>query len=85
MGSSGSAGSSAGDGGGAAGGGGSGNAPLFGGMLFLDSPSTGTHYYKIGWQAENLSTGYINRSQNDADNYYNASFISTITLYEVKA
>ena len=68
-----------------AGGGGSGNAPLFGGMLFLDSPSTGTHYYKIGWQAENLSTGYINRSQNDADNYYNASFISTITLYEVKA
>ena len=61
------------------------NSPLASSMLFLDSPSTGTHFYKIGWQAENGSSGYINRGANNATNYYNGSFISSITLYEVKA
>jgi len=54
-------------------------------MMFLDSPGAGTHEYKVQWQAENGSTGYLNRPGNDSNptgNYY-VSTPSTITVMEV--
>jgi len=53
-------------------------------MLWLDAPTAGTHFYKIGWQSENGGTGYINRSLSHTNASYYAQVPSTITLYEVQ-
>ena len=54
-------------------------------MMWLDSPGAGTHYYKIAWQAESGSTGYINRSGVNTNAVYQTQTPSTITLFEVSA
>ena len=56
--------------------------------MFLDSPGAGTHFYKAGAQFEYYSSsnyGYVNRSNGDGNNGYNASTMSHITVMEVKA
>ena len=53
-------------------------------MIWLDAPSAGTHFYKIGWQSENGGTGYINRSGSHTNAAYYAQVPSTLTLYEVQ-
>ena len=53
--------------------------------MFLDSPSSGTHYYKIGYGAENGTSVTVNRQGSDVDTGFHASTVSSITVFEVKA
>ena len=58
------------------------------GQQCLDSPSytlTDEITYQWQWFTESGSTAYINRDSANADNYYNNTPISTITLMEIGA
>lgn len=53
-------------------------------FTFLDSPSTtSSTTYKIQVRDEIGNAVYINRSQNDTDNYAGGRYISTITVMEI--
>ena len=54
-------------------------------MTWLDSPGAGTHFYKIGWNAEASSTGYINRNTGDNNMAHVPTVPSTLTLMEIQA
>ena len=52
-------------------------------MSWLDSPGAGTHQYKIQWQAEVGSTGYMNRTGTDGNSNVLSSLPSTLTVQEI--
>ncbi len=57
-------------------------------QLCLDSPSYSVGNaitYQIQWFVESGGTNYINKDHANADNYYNNTPISTMTLYEIGA
>jgi len=58
------------------------------GQTLLDSPSYSVGNaitYQLQWFCESGSTSYINRDYANANNYYNNTPISTMTLYEIGA
>ena len=52
-------------------------------MMWLDSPSTGTHTYRVIWQGETGETAVLNGTQSNTNAASHGSLVSTITLMEV--
>ena len=59
------------------------NANEVSSMTWLDSPSTGTHTYRVVWQGESGVSALLNRTSSNADAASHGSLVSTITLMEV--